>query len=142
MTKETLHKQYQVVKSHTNTSHVMQYGNKVSRGLAGLTTPQSSADSAKRTGIQAGEEWLRQDWLCLSGPTVLESLPRLWNQTQVQTHKVLRLWATYLFSPGLCLLFGQSPSTQGDWEPKVGSTSPALNTDLAPGERLANKLVL
>ena len=38
-----------------------------------------------------------------------------------------------------------SPSplwSQGDWEPKVGGTSPALNTDLAPGERLANKLVL
>lgn len=28
LTKETLHKQYQLVKSHTNTSHVMQYGNK------------------------------------------------------------------------------------------------------------------
>ncbi|WP_416493080.1 C13 family peptidase, partial [Klebsiella pneumoniae] len=28
MTKETLHKQYHLVKSHTNTSHVMQYGNK------------------------------------------------------------------------------------------------------------------
>lgn len=32
LTKETLHRQYQLVKSHTNTSHVMQYGNKVSRG--------------------------------------------------------------------------------------------------------------
>lgn len=41
LTKETLHKQYQLVKSHTNTSHVMQYGNKVSRALAGLTTPKS-----------------------------------------------------------------------------------------------------
>lgn len=41
LTKETLHKQYQLVKSHTNTSHVMQYGNKVSRGLTGLTTPKS-----------------------------------------------------------------------------------------------------
>lgn len=29
LTRETLHKQYQLVKSHTNTSHVMQYGNKV-----------------------------------------------------------------------------------------------------------------
>ncbi|KAK1339439.1 hypothetical protein QTO34_020122 [Cnephaeus nilssonii] len=28
LTKETLHKQYQLVKTHTNTSHVMQYGNK------------------------------------------------------------------------------------------------------------------
>ncbi|XP_048217856.1 legumain [Perognathus longimembris pacificus] len=28
LTKETLHRQYQLVKSHTNTSHVMQYGNK------------------------------------------------------------------------------------------------------------------
>lgn len=28
LTKETLHKQYHLVKSHTNTSHVMQYGNK------------------------------------------------------------------------------------------------------------------
>lgn len=28
LTKETLHKQYYLVKSHTNTSHVMQYGNK------------------------------------------------------------------------------------------------------------------
>lgn len=28
LSKETLHKQYQLVKSHTNTSHVMQYGNK------------------------------------------------------------------------------------------------------------------
>ncbi|XP_065727041.1 legumain isoform X1 [Phocoena phocoena] len=28
LTRETLHKQYQLVKSHTNTSHVMQYGNK------------------------------------------------------------------------------------------------------------------
>ncbi|XP_023587517.1 legumain [Trichechus manatus latirostris] len=28
LTKETLHKQYQLVKSRTNTSHVMQYGNK------------------------------------------------------------------------------------------------------------------
>lgn len=30
LSRETLHKQYQLVKSHTNTSHVMQYGNKVS----------------------------------------------------------------------------------------------------------------
>ncbi|XP_006208279.2 legumain [Vicugna pacos] len=28
LNKESLHKQYQLVKSHTNTSHVMQYGNK------------------------------------------------------------------------------------------------------------------
>uniref|UniRef100_F7CR98 Legumain n=2 Tax=Ornithorhynchus anatinus TaxID=9258 RepID=F7CR98_ORNAN len=28
LTKESLHKQFQLVKSHTNTSHVMQYGNK------------------------------------------------------------------------------------------------------------------
>lgn len=28
LSKETLHKQYHLVKSHTNTSHVMQYGNK------------------------------------------------------------------------------------------------------------------
>ncbi|XP_043845369.1 legumain-like [Dromiciops gliroides] len=28
LTKETLHKQFQLVKKHTNTSHVMQYGNK------------------------------------------------------------------------------------------------------------------
>lgn len=28
LTQETLHRQYQLVKSHTNTSHVMQYGNK------------------------------------------------------------------------------------------------------------------
>ncbi|XP_007942730.1 legumain [Orycteropus afer afer] len=28
LTKETLHKQYELVKAHTNTSHVMQYGNK------------------------------------------------------------------------------------------------------------------
>lgn len=28
LTTETLHRQYQLVKSHTNTSHVMQYGNK------------------------------------------------------------------------------------------------------------------
>lgn len=28
LTKETLHKQYHLVKTHTNTSHVMQYGNK------------------------------------------------------------------------------------------------------------------
>ncbi|XP_019488463.1 PREDICTED: legumain [Hipposideros armiger] len=28
LTQESLHKQYQLVKSHTNTSHVMQYGNK------------------------------------------------------------------------------------------------------------------
>ncbi|XP_069493837.1 legumain isoform X2 [Ambystoma mexicanum] len=28
LTKETLHKQFQLVKQHTNTSHVMQYGNK------------------------------------------------------------------------------------------------------------------
>ncbi|XP_062037155.1 legumain [Lepus europaeus] len=28
LTKETLHRQYQLVKLHTNTSHVMQYGNK------------------------------------------------------------------------------------------------------------------
>ncbi|XP_004475578.2 legumain [Dasypus novemcinctus] len=28
LTRETLHKQYHLVKSHTNTSHVMQYGNK------------------------------------------------------------------------------------------------------------------
>lgn len=27
--KETLHKQFQLVKKRTNTSHVMQYGNKV-----------------------------------------------------------------------------------------------------------------
>lgn len=37
LTKETLHKQYHLVKSHTNTSHVMQYGNKVS----GASLPRS-----------------------------------------------------------------------------------------------------
>lgn len=29
LTKETLLKQFKIVKSHTNTSHVQQYGNKV-----------------------------------------------------------------------------------------------------------------
>ena len=42
-------------------------------------------------------------------------------------------WATYLSSLGLRLLLSQSPSVQGDWEAQVGSTSPTLNTDLAPG---------
>lgn len=34
--KETLHKQFLIVKKHTNTSHVMQYGNKVSIHLSGF----------------------------------------------------------------------------------------------------------
>lgn len=33
LTKETLVKQFKIVKSHTNTSHVQQYGNKVRERL-------------------------------------------------------------------------------------------------------------
>lgn len=35
LTKETLQKQYKIVKSHTNTSHVQQFGNKVGEFGAG-----------------------------------------------------------------------------------------------------------
>lgn len=46
LTKETLHKQYQLVKSHTNTSHVMQYGNKVRRAAPAPADGSLSASSA------------------------------------------------------------------------------------------------
>ena len=39
---ETLHKQYTIVKRETNTSHVMQYGDKVSNRMFDSTTVSQS----------------------------------------------------------------------------------------------------
>lgn len=39
LTKETLQKQFKIVKSHTNTSHVQQFGNKVMGETAPSVSP-------------------------------------------------------------------------------------------------------
>jgi hypothetical protein len=63
LTKETLHKQYHLVKSHTNTSHVMQYGNKVSgASLSCSPVLEAQADSCQALSLDEekrdpGGEW-------------------------------------------------------------------------------------
>lgn len=57
LTKETLHKQYHLVKSHTNTSHVMQYGNKVSgASLSCSLVLEPQADSFQTLTLDK-EKW-------------------------------------------------------------------------------------
>lgn len=59
LTKETLHKQYHLVKSHTNTSHVMQYGNKVSRALlANFLVLEPQACSFRTLSLDK-EKWIQ-----------------------------------------------------------------------------------
>lgn len=87
LTKETLHKQYQLVKSHTNTSHVMQYGNKVSRGAwhahrflepqAGL--PGRFISWRRGMGPRCEMATAEMGSACHRHCT-LGSLPGLWNQ--------------------------------------------------------------
>lgn len=51
--KETLLKQFKIVRSHTNTSHVMQYGNKVRGNRRTLTNVQPSGRERCDTGATA-----------------------------------------------------------------------------------------
>lgn len=46
LSKETLLKQFKIVKAHTNTSHVMEYGNKV-RGWGAVTRANAHKHSGK-----------------------------------------------------------------------------------------------
>ena len=77
LTRETLHKQYQLVKSHTNTSHVMQYGNKVSGASGSLAC--NTYLLMMRTGTHHPEKRPRHG--ASHGRSIPEILSRLWNRT-------------------------------------------------------------
>jgi len=84
LTKETLHKQYQLVKSHTNTSHVMQYGNKSISTMkvmqfqgvqeSGGADPQASGREARHPEVRAEDGLLARELGCRGrGAPVQES---------------------------------------------------------------------
>lgn len=88
LTKETLHKQYQLVKSHTNTSHVMQYGNKVRRaawpprGFPSLRLTRLERRSlGEETWGPRGEMAEAAMSLPLRANCILGPVPGLWSRT-------------------------------------------------------------